>query len=318
MKYYVCADGGGTKLLALLFDESFKLLSTAKGGAMNQLFSDPAEVEASIYAAASALLEGQSVDEIETVFISMAGPAHIFIAALRKLCRVVGEKHFSEGYACLCAGLLKTRGVLALSGTGADVFRQDGERILRTIGGWGALFGDEGSGYYIGAAAIRAAQFAFDGRGEKTALTDTIIEDYKLKDLHEIVGLTYSTRDYRRVICKACLSCLRAAAMGDEAAISIMRDAGHQLALMTTTLFRTDDIPTDTDICVSGSVWRNNLYMYEAFKAEVNAALPDAQISKPIFEPVVGGAAHLALQSMSRDDAKTLLLQSFKDYIYEK
>lgn len=55
-------------------------------------------------------------------------------------------------------------GVLVIAGTGSigQVLRADGSRAQ--AGGWGWINGDEGSGAWLGLAAMRHAQRAFDGR----------------------------------------------------------------------------------------------------------------------------------------------------------
>lgn len=55
-------------------------------------------------------------------------------------------------------------GVLLIAGTGSigQVLRADGSRAQ--VGGWGWVNGDEGSGAWLGLAAMRHAQRAFDGR----------------------------------------------------------------------------------------------------------------------------------------------------------
>ena len=66
-------------------------------------------------------------------------------------------------------------GVVLISGTGmiAMGFNRAGER--RRAGGWGALLGDGGSGYAIGAAVLRAVTWAADGRGPATSLTSATL-----------------------------------------------------------------------------------------------------------------------------------------------
>jgi N-acetylglucosamine kinase-like BadF-type ATPase len=57
---------------------------------------------------------------------------------------------------------------------------ETGEPALRRVGGWGALLGDEGSGYGIGLAGLRASMSGGEGRGSETSL---------VRKLYEIVGV---------------------------------------------------------------------------------------------------------------------------------
>jgi len=61
-------------------------------------------------------------------------------------------------------------GVVLIAGTGAVALAIDADGALRTCDGWGPWLGDEGGGAWIGAAGLRAALRAHDGRGPSTAL----------------------------------------------------------------------------------------------------------------------------------------------------
>lgn len=55
-------------------------------------------------------------------------------------------------------------GILILSGTGSIAWGQDAHGRTARVGGWGSLFGDEGSAYMIGRAALIELSKILDGR----------------------------------------------------------------------------------------------------------------------------------------------------------
>ena len=61
-------------------------------------------------------------------------------------------------------------GMVLIAGTGALAARLAGRHRAETVDGHGWLLGDEGSGYWLGNRAVRAALEALDGRGPWTAL----------------------------------------------------------------------------------------------------------------------------------------------------
>lgn len=63
-------------------------------------------------------------------------------------------------------------GVVLIVGTGVVALAIDANGALRTSDGWGPWLGDEGGGAWIGAAGLRAALRAQDGRGPATTLLD--------------------------------------------------------------------------------------------------------------------------------------------------
>jgi len=63
-------------------------------------------------------------------------------------------------------------GVVLIAGTGVVALAIGADGTLRTADGWGPWLGDEGGGAWIGAAGLRAALRAHDGRGPSTTLLD--------------------------------------------------------------------------------------------------------------------------------------------------
>ncbi len=61
-------------------------------------------------------------------------------------------------------------GVVLIAGTGVVALAIGADGALRTADGWGPWLGDEGGGTWIGAAGLRAALRAHDGRGPSTVL----------------------------------------------------------------------------------------------------------------------------------------------------
>jgi N-acetylmuramic acid 6-phosphate etherase len=63
-------------------------------------------------------------------------------------------------------------GVVLIAGTGVVALAIGADGALRRADGWGPWLGDEGGGAWIGAAGLRAALRAHDGRGRSTTLLD--------------------------------------------------------------------------------------------------------------------------------------------------
>lgn len=319
-KYYITADGGGTKLLAVMYDDRLNLISQSKSGAVNPCFTDINVIERNMRSSIECLFTATAVTQIEKLYVTMPGPRELYERILRERCTLNGCCGFSEGYACITSGLLERRGIAALAGTGSGMFCMDGNKNVCSIGGWGALFGDEGSGYEIGAAGIRAAQYAYDGRGKDTRLVEMIKAEFGFRNLHDIVSYTYRKNDYRSTISRVCLVVCTAAAQGDSISIDIMKAAGRAQGLMFITLVRKYNLLCSLPVVVSGSVWRHNPYMFDEFCNYIHAGYPGFIISKPRFEPVISGAVQTAfdLYGGIDDDISSKLYTEFAGYVYEK
>src|SRR6476660_7665456 len=68
----------------------------------------------------------------------------------------------SDAFIASIAAIGVDPGILLIAGTGSIVIGRDKDRAMFRIGGWGPHFGDEGSGFWIGREAVRAALRSID------------------------------------------------------------------------------------------------------------------------------------------------------------
>ena len=143
MSYYIAADGGGSKLQAILYDDQFRIIRSGLVSGVNPFFKPVETVKANLSSLFHHLLEDINSEEI-TADICVVGSASIATDILHEY-GLQTVNSLPEPVIGL-ASAFKTTGVVALSGTGSDVFYvRDGVR-LSAVGGWGPLLGDEGSG----------------------------------------------------------------------------------------------------------------------------------------------------------------------------
>ena len=96
-------------------------------------------------------------------------------------------------------------------------------------GGWGYVLGDEGSGYWIGRAALRAVLREADRRGPRTALTPLLLQHFGVAAAQSLIHEVYQN-NLRPAAIGSLARCVQAAfSEGDEAAIGILRGAADEL-----------------------------------------------------------------------------------------
>ncbi|HBN83842.1 MAG TPA: hypothetical protein DDZ89_08355 [Clostridiales bacterium] len=302
-KYYMAVDGGGSKLISILFDDSLNFVSTGRGGSINGNFASMDEIKKSMLDSITACLPEGFHEPIQCCFITMPGPAELYVQILQSICPVMEMKRLSEGSICLLSGIQKKSGHVALSGTGSGAFIITDIENVSHLGGWGSLIGDEGSGFDIGCKGLQAAIHSYDTRGPKTALEEMIRSYFRAEDFLSVRNILYRTPTYRSVIAKLCLLVLNAADLGDPIAIKIMENAGRDLAKHILAIISRDGLSADkADIVTAGSVWKRNPYMFNVFKQDVLAVHPTAIIHKPLFEPVMGSVVYMAYQLCNEVD----------------
>lgn len=138
----------------------------------------------------------------------------------------------------LAAGSSEGWGVGLIAGTGSLAFGMARDGQTARAGGWGFLFGDEGSGYALALAALRAAAQAADGRGPSTLLTEALLARLEIDRPADLVRTVYEFADDRRRIASLADAVTAAAAGNDAVAVEILRQAAGNLAVMVAAVAR--------------------------------------------------------------------------------
>ncbi len=176
------ADGGGTRLRLALADGEGRILARRNGPPALVLPGQAGGVAASLAAEVRVLAREAGVElPLDALCVGLAGVGrpgaaarvrgHLEVRGLAREVRVV-----TDARVALDDAFPEEAGVLLVAGTGSIALarRWDGE-VLR-VGGWGALLGDEGSGYRLALEGLRAAIRGSEGRGPTTELTGQLLE----------------------------------------------------------------------------------------------------------------------------------------------
>ncbi len=329
MALYFCADGGGTKLLMLAFDENLRLLAGVRGAGVSTLITTPEQVKENILATLRQLIdmlpaglcrpgEPLRVEKMFQTSCGIMGPAAVSDGLLD-----VGETvSIGEGPCGVLAGLAADTGVLTLSGTGSDCFYVKDGRRIDAVGGFGPILGDEGSGYDMGRQTLQAAIRADDGRGPATLLRDYIFEDYGLQQrMWELVDIVHGSVDYRKPVARATYTLARAAKDGDAVARDILRRSGGILASDTAALLRRAGAKADCTlpVTVSGGSWKIHPLLWQTYAACLRKEFPHVDIRAPHFEPVMAGVIRHILDTKGAVSPESLaqLKQKFAPYVLD-
>lgn len=196
----------------------------------------------------------------------------------------------NDGVAALAAGTGGRRyGIVIISGTGmiALGFDATGKRVR--AGGWGALLGDGGSGYAIGAAVLRAFTWAVDGRGPQTSLVDAVMNHLELDNPQQLVRWTYDDIAWHRFAALAPLAVTHAQA-GDSVANAILDQAADDLAVAVQAVAAQLDFGDQSfPLVMAGGSLRPGP-LAERLTALLADRLPTARPTRPQVDPCVGAA----------------------------
>ena len=323
-KYYIAADGGGSKLQAILYDENLRVIRAGRTAGTNSRYKPIEIIRENINKMMSELLRGdgtsEPITEIAAADFCIVGgekPKAILEEALRKNAEI-NEIHYHFEADNGTAAALKTNAAIALSGTGSDGFLVKNGKIVFSIGGWGPLLGDEGSGYDIGLNTLKAAIYSHYGRRRRTFLYDLVMEKWGLTNLREIIYRLADNPDARHEVASAALLCSEAARAGDDVAIKIYEHAAVEMFRLMRSVIEQNRESWDGSVIIMGGAWKGYDGMFEHFKQMLLTKYPEAKIEKPLFEPVVGCTVMRCWRDgLSTEEIRERLIEGFKDFLYK-
>lgn len=130
----------------------------------------------------------------------------------------------------LAAGTPEGIGVALIAGTGSLAYGMNQTGQIARAGGWGYLLGDEGGGYQIGLAALKAIAKAVDGLGRETCLQSMILHALGLDDPRALIRYVYDHKSKRSDIAALTKLVFEAAENEDHVAREILQQAVTELA----------------------------------------------------------------------------------------
>lgn len=124
-------------------------------------------------------------------------------------------------------------GVVLISGTGSICYGRNSQGKEARAGGWGPLFGDEGSAYAAGVAALRSLAAQVDGTGPDTSLSERVLERWpKLgSDLRSWLRGVYRWGWGREQVAKLAREVKEVAEAGDPICIEVLQQVALDLAV---------------------------------------------------------------------------------------
>lgn len=229
-------DGGGTLTRAFLADRQGHVLgrgkagpSNIKAGRMEALQQIPRAIEQAFTEA------GHPTGPVGMIRLGLAGAGRLedqqqIRVYLEKL-NIAETIEVQTDVDLLFRALPHGWGIAVVAGTGSCVIGQ-GPNLKRVrSGGWGPLLGDEGSGYAIAMAALRAVAASADGRRPSTLLTARLLEAMELTQASQLIdALNQSHRWGRPQLAQLAPIVWKTARTGDGVAQSIVEHASQDLA----------------------------------------------------------------------------------------
>jgi N-acetylglucosamine kinase-like BadF-type ATPase len=289
-------DGGATRTRCLAMDRAGRVLGRGDAGPSNHLLTDHDSVRQSLSTAMDRALAsaGLSRSAVRCVAAGLAGVDYDGAGAdvARGLIDDVGAAVVViEGDAVIAhlAALRGCPGVVALAGSGSSILgiAPDGTRVK--VGGWGPLYGNEGSAHEIARQALAAAARAYDGLGPHTALLQAIIQRFGLREFRETLQAIYGAGLGVSEIAGLAPLVEDAARSGDDVAHEILVRAGTDLAGgVAVAIDRLGLGKGHRLVSYQGAVLQLCAAAREAFVRTLSERKERIRVEPPMYEPVIG------------------------------
>ncbi len=231
-------DGGATKTVAMLGDaHTGEVLGLGRSRGSNFHAHDAtsafAELDRAI--AAAFMAAGISRQPVQAVCAGISGVSRpedeqMVMSWVRN--RNIAQQLLiaNDGWLVIAGGTPDGVGVGLICGTGSIAVGRNQDGRMTRAGGWGYLFGDEGSGHDLAISALRAAACAADGRGAATELLPALLEHWQLQLPEDFITYLYGVADPRPLLGDVGPVIMRVAESGDAVAQALVHRAGRALA----------------------------------------------------------------------------------------
>src|SRR5206468_2089403 len=188
-------------------------------------------------------------------------------------------------------------GINLVAGTGSIGYGERQGKAAR-VGGWGEVFSDEGSAYWIAIQGLNAFTRMSDGRLPKGALHDVFRSHFGLRADLDICAAVMGERGLERdQIAGLARVVAEAVAAGDAAAIAIHDKAADELAAMADALrLELGFAPGEAvPLSWSGGVLTNDVSVRTRLETRLSGRGP-YELIEPRYPPAYGAALYAAHQ----------------------
>lgn len=182
-------------------------------------------------------------------------------------------------------------GILLIAGTGSIAFGRGPTGVVARAGGWGPVFGDEGSGAWLGRRALGIVAAAHDGREPETALTGAILTAALVDDVHGLVP--WAARATPADLAALAPAVLHAAEAGDARADTLLAFAVEELLIDVRALARRlfVDERAAYDVAFSGGLLYRGSALRKRLENRLRTALPSALLRQAEVIPARGAVS---------------------------
>lgn len=305
-KFFLGIDGGGTKTVGLLADQSGRIIAKAESNASNYHTVGEEQTKQVLSDVISQLTTNANTAlESCTCCLGLAGVASsVDKEIIGRICDEIGlpENRIltHDARIALIGGAEKLSGVIIIAGTGSIVYGINTAGREAQAGGWGHLLGDEGSGHDIARRALQAVVRAADGRGVPTQLSSLMLDALGFSQPRDLIPWMHSVGKDK--VAQLTGAVFGAANANDSVAQRILDKAADELTLAARVVIDKLGFDQPFDLVLGGGIFTHQSTFVASLRNRLRNLAPDARVSLPKREPAYGAV----LLAMSRFCSNTI------------
>jgi len=312
MKLYAGIDGGQSSTTAIIADGAGKILGEGHAGPADEVGADASSTRLrdAVQLAIDHALRAAELfpnTEFAAVVAGLSGyngkPVGAGPGVHTKKFQMLHDARIAHA-----AAFHTGEGILIIAGTGSVAFgvNELGEECR--IGGWGYLFGDEGSAFWIGRRLIERAMHDRDS-GLPSPVTPPVLSYFGVRTLSEISDGFYAGKIDRSAVAALARSAFELAEHGVDDARFIIEQAADGIAALGASCARKLHankrvIGRPVPVALSGGLLQNERFTAR-IRARLTDRLPEATIVAVKNKPAEG-ALLLAYRADGIDPAPAL------------
>jgi glucosamine kinase len=292
----VGVDGGGSKTRVLIGTGEGEVLASAEGpksAVTPGQAAHSADVIAELVTRALGEIAQPGAVIPRVLYCGVAGTGRD--EERRALHTALDEKELAEEVIIDSDGLIAMydafddrAGILLVVGTGSIAYGRSPAGELVRCGGWGPVFGDEGSGGWIGRRALGIVAASSDGREPPTALLFPILAATQCEDIQDLIP--WAAAADARAFASLVPVIFSTAAAGDPRANALLTLAAEELVLHVRALSRQlfTDERAAVAVALSGGLMDRGSPLRKRLEQRLKSAVPGAQIRSEEVLPARG------------------------------
>lgn len=300
MLYVLGIDAGGTKTVCQLADERGTVIAESRSTGANLQAVGELQVEKVLHHVMEEAIGDRPIVP-DAICLGIAGvdrpdDAEVVTGIMKRIGYKARVLVVNDALVALEAGAPRQPGVVIISGTGSISYGRNASGMAARSGGWGYVLGDEGSGYWIGRAALRAVLREADQRGKETALTPLLLNHFGVDRPQGLIHEVYHSNLKPSAIGALAQCVQQAFAQGDEVAIGILRGAANELEASAMSVARRLGLVGQSfPFILAGGIFKAVPWLNDELSRRLAIVSPGSTVNLLDREPATG-AVLLALQ----------------------